>query len=261
MAYRMFRHAILMVIDNLEAALKAGALPILLGYALLYAAVFSATGSLVNDFTVMPEGEVEADAVVQGFGVIGLAALVQYVTLAWAAVNWHRFVLLEEVPRGWMPPLPDTLGSYIIGVILLMLLMGGLVFVSFIPIGIAFAIGGATESGFLIFVAVVIFFVILFGLMVAYFRLGITLPARAKGQPISFRDAWEATADMKWAIFGCMLLFALLQVVLQLILLAASVIGAAEIIGGVALGFVSIMVGASILTTFYGVAIEGRDLR
>lgn len=256
MAFRIVRHVILVVLDNFEVALKVGLLPVLLGQALMFAAAHYSYSYMGNGMGI-------------GMGRVSLlfllAIVLNGILMAWVAVSWHRYVLLEEEPAGWFPPLPPTLWSYIKAVILLVLL-GILVGIA---VSLALTLGSALLLPVLSGVSEVVAAAILgmigipLGLFiaVAYFRVATILPARAVGDDLSVGEAWDKTRPWAWTLLGVLFVLAALQFLISLILQLAAGFGVAQVIGGVVVSFASILINVSLLTTIYGVAIEGRQLR
>ena len=107
------------------------------------------------------------------------------------------------------------------------------------------------------------FLVAIFAYAVAtylFYRLCPVLPSAAIGQPMTFGEAWKATANNGGAIAVLVVLLLLLSLVVQLpnqIGGADSVIG---IIYSLVVGWFMMLVGSSVLTTFYGHFVEGRTI-
>ncbi len=91
-------------------------------------------------------------------------------------------------------------------------------------------------------------------------RLGLVLPAVAVGKQMTFRESWTATAALSFAILTAILILVVLNVVvsgvLGLLFRGSVVFGILDLV----VGWVSVMVGLSILTTIYGHAVEGRPI-
>jgi hypothetical protein len=93
-------------------------------------------------------------------------------------------------------------------------------------------------------------------------RLSLMLPAAALGTPMGPAKAWAETAELSGAILlaGLLLIFfsALGAAVAVLIMTQVSILIGLILFG--VLQWAYTMVGISILTTIYGIAIEGREI-
>jgi hypothetical protein len=194
--------------------------------------------------------------------VLGFINLVSFASIA---VNWHRYILLDEVPSGSeLFRLDDKTWRYLGNLILVMLIMIGIVIAIVLPV---FVLAASSESlRFLSFLAVLVAYC--FAVVVLY-RLSVKLPAIALGRhDFRMRDAWAVTRDNKLSIF----IVAVLQFLLALAMLLAIVLvilglSSANAILGLAVGTVAQVVagwllsifGITILTSLYGFFVEGRD--
>lgn len=194
--------------------------------------------------------------------VLGLINLVSFASIA---VNWHRYILLDEVPRGSeLFRMDDKTWRYLGNLILIMLIMIGIVIAILVPV---FVLAAFSESlRFLGFIGVLVGYG--FAVIVLY-RLSVKLPAIALGRrDFRMRDAWAVTRDNKLSIF----FVALLQFLLALLILVAFVLvvfglTSANAMLGLAVGTVAQVVigwilsifGVTILTSLYGFFVEGRD--
>lgn len=194
--------------------------------------------------------------------VLGFINLVSFASIA---VNWHRYILLDEVPRGSeLFRMDDKTWRYLGNLILIMLIMIGIVIAILVPV---FALAAFSESlRFLGFIAALVAYCFA---IVVFYRLSVKLPAIALGRR-DFRmgDAWAVTRDNKMPIF----VVALLQVLIALSILAAVVLVifgltsanamlglAVGTVAQVAIGWILSIFGITILTSLYGFFVEGRD--
>lgn len=194
--------------------------------------------------------------------VLGLINLVSFASIA---VNWHRYILLDEVPRGSeLFRMDDKTWRYLGNLILIMLITIGIVVVILVPV---FVLAAFSESlRFLGFIGALVGYG--FAVIVLY-RLSVKLPAIALGRhDFRMSDAWAVTRDNKLSIF----FVALLQFLLALLILVAFVLvvfglTSANAMLGLAVGTVAQVVigwilsifGVTILTSLYGFFVEGRD--
>lgn len=111
--YQLLRHVIAQVFGNLAQAARITVLPMVLAYALcgliLYALIGSSLYEVMSTEPVIPGqpqpnpfgSDVEAIAVALNL-FLGLLICIPVFLIfySWAAVGWHRYVLLEEMPAG-----------------------------------------------------------------------------------------------------------------------------------------------------------------
>lgn len=264
MSWNIVRHAFNMVFGNLFDAIKVSVIPLLLAV-LLSVLAFWVSGIRLVDIgdmqSISAAGNPTAEEVawlteklwsLAGAGVC--AAIFVSFAVAWIAVLWHRFVLLEEYPT-ILPRLEmSVVGRYFLramGIALIML--AAWVVVGFV---LKFVIEPiAPVIGSLGMVAAVIL------LTWFYMRLGITLPSIALGRGLGLADGYQATRRLSRTIMGvCGILMGIGlagSIVLQIISMGLPVIG---LVLDLAFQWVMMMVGVSILTTLYGHLIEGRNL-
>ncbi|WP_205520561.1 hypothetical protein [Tropicibacter sp. Alg240-R139] len=100
--YHLFRHAVLMLIDNIVVALRMSVLPFLALYALTV--LMFAGISETDDFSART-----------GIGLLIVVLVIAYVgVFVWIAVGWHRYVLLEAKPSpAWPKWSGQSVSSYI----------------------------------------------------------------------------------------------------------------------------------------------------
>lgn len=249
--FRLFRHAVLMVIDNIAVALRISFLPFLgLGAATYFVAVFLVQAA--------PPGTEGAGAT--SVSVI-LALLTLYVIVyVWVAVGWHRYVLLSIEPGpAWPLWSGAKIWAYVVAVLrliplsLLLGLIAGIIFS--IPAAIfnngSVSTNDGTVLGFLL------------GVTISYIamRLSLVLPAAAIGEFMRVPDAWAKTKSFSKPIFVAALCVGVLTAIPNLLLLTPL----APILGSVMYSLVAqwfiLMLGISMLTALYGHIVEGRELR
>lgn len=239
---------------NLGSALRATAVPlgIGLGLAVLLLLALSAGDGLMD-------GLYGETGVPTAMGVVALlcAALCAGFGFLWAAVAWHRFVLLEEVP-GIVPAVHgDRLGAYLWGWIRLIgpFLLIGLVIGALVAV-IAGVAGAAGSPG----LAMLLFFGVNVLAVYATLRFSLVLPAAAVGRFIGVFESWRMTKTARDAI---LIAAALLSVLNAVIGLAGSVLGLAGWAGTLlsfGVSWFGFVLGLSILTAIYGHVVEGRPL-
>lgn len=180
----------------------------------------------------------------------------------WVAVAWHRFVLLEE-HGGALPAFHGRrMLAYFFVVLFLTLMMAlslslTLVLVNWIAGWLPGIVFGVSTP--LIVVGVIVIVVVV---LWVFYRLSPMLPAAALGKPLGPAQAWAETTELSGAILvaGLSLTFISLvaAAVATFIMFQVSIL-----IGVILMGILQwayTMVGISILTTIYGISIEGRDI-
>jgi hypothetical protein len=211
----------------------------------------------------------EADVAVVSFA----ATLLGLLSFASIAVNWHRYVLRDEVPSGFQRLRFDNLVWRYFGNLILI----GLAAIGIsLPINITLAIAvGIAESmaghvdPILVVVLVLAFIANLVFAFVSSYRFGVKLPGVALGRTdYGIGDAWRDTAGNFWKFLGLVTLFVLCVGFASLVLFGLDLILSA---GGGALGTalgISIQVvvswivqilGVTLLTSLYGFFVENRD--
>lgn len=187
--------------------------------------------------------------------IVGLLALVMVV---WMAVAWHRYILLDEVPEGQLPPFNQSRMlayagySILLGLILLV-----------ISIIISVVLSPLVFLGPAIF-GIVLSIVVIAVALIVDFRLGLVLPAKALGKPLSFGEAWQATKGESGTILVLAIVAALAAVIIDIPAMILAILpgigGILSLIWTLATGWVKAVVGVSILTTLYGYYVEKRNI-
>jgi hypothetical protein len=197
-----------------------------------------------------------AEAVSQNIALIFVVVLpVWLFTSCWAAVGWHRYILLEENGTGVIPKLRmDRVGRYL----LTALKLGMVLF----PVG--FAIGFL--EGFLMaalpsqFVAVILSVSLTIVFIWTAIRIGLILPAAAIGEDLTIKQSWAATAPASAAILAPLFAIELSTKIVDGAIVAmfqGPILGAGL---QVALYWIQMLLNLSLMTTLYGHLIHGRPL-
>lgn len=244
---QIFSHSLRQVMDNLGPALKVSGvlylvqvgITMLLGYAMASAGMGMMGGGM-------------------GLGVV-LVLVVSLITGIWIAVAWHRYVLLGEMPAGFVPPfMGERLGQYFIKSLLIGLVLMVLGMILGMIVGTLFGrlMMGGMLMGMLLMAVTVQVPMIFLGL-----RLAAALPGTALDQNPPLMAGWQATTGEWRPLLQ-------LSVIMALSLWAVNLISW-FVFGGFGLlaniwqliaGWPVTMVGLSILTTLYGHYIEKRPL-
>ena len=250
-AVRIFTHAVSMVFRDFSATARAtyaGLLLIALGSALLIAVA----PGLASGVTTFDNPEVMAT--LPNFGLIFPAFLLIAIGYLMMISAWHRYVLLppERRDEGFTPGAGIVLG-YFGRSLLLGLAIGVIAIPLFIPVGIVGSAAGEIAAGI-----VAIPMVAILGWL--FFRWSLILPACTIGRKMTFKESWDASKPLTVTIFWIMIILAVVDFALNG---AMAVILSDNIVSGLIAVIVSLLyalVSASILTTLYGIAVEGRDL-
>ncbi len=243
--WKIFVHSVRLVLNNIGPALQVSLVLYLVQVANQLVLFLNPPVETVEGFPVMTPGMA---------GTSALLGLLSIVASLWIAVAWHRYVLAEEAPQGW---LPRWHGSNMLGYlgrsILIGLLIALAVLVASVPAGLVM-VGVPSLAG--------VMFLGLVGLAgYLFFRLGVMLPAAAMGRPMKLTEAWAATRDSD----GAVVLLALIVIAASVIVQAPSWLNASpasvvNLVYVVVTGWFATIIGISVLTTLYGHYVEGRAI-
>jgi hypothetical protein len=252
----IFSHSARLVLRNWKEALQIGLVPI--GLVVAVGLVSLGRDFLTMVFSGGPTVMSDDVAALAGVGVkLVLVWIFGLFMMLSVVVNWHRFVLLEAYPSGWLPPFHAALVLGYFGRIIMLVLI---VTAAMVPLAIVAALlDGGTGGPGVITGLVVTGAGLFFG--IAFYRVAAILPAGAIGRPITLGQAWQATQGSTTTIVMLVLVLFAVNLVLQmgvaLLMLVFVPLGIlAAMTTTVFLGLVSV----SVLTTFYGVYIEGRSI-
>jgi hypothetical protein len=194
-----------------------------------------------------------------------IAAVISLLAFSSIAVNWHRYILLDEMPRGSEYLRLDSLTMRYFGNLLLLFLFIFLIaLVVVIPLAIIGAVTGS-ETFFTI-ISVVVALPIA---GIVFMRWGIKLPAIALGkEDMTFPGAWRLTDGNNGPVFLVFLFNVLVTfgvgIAFGLIVLLINAIspGIAMIIefaGQLILNWILSILGITLLTSLYGFFVENRN--
>lgn len=182
------------------------------------------------------------------------------------AIGWHRYILLDEIPRGWSRLRIDAAVWQYFGYTLLLFLnfAAGLFVVLVVGVLLRALVGEFMRiPSLLAYIAAVLYSV------GTFYRLGVKLPAISlERKDFRMSDAWTATEGNHVELMGLGLLFSLSALALALVVATASW-GVAQM-GVSFLVFISMAVqiifhwivtimGVTLLTSLYGFFVEKRD--
>jgi hypothetical protein len=261
--YQLLRHVLQQVFGNLREAAQLTLF--------LFLAPFAAFLALGLD-TLAMGGAVEPEEIGGIVGSVFLIFVAGIVCYCWAAVGWHRYVLIEERGNGF---LPQFHGSMILAYFWRILLVGLVIFAVLIAAGITIGIvAAATQSP----IVLLLFGIgLVFGVSWVATRIGLILPAAALGERMKISESWAATRPVSSQILLPLIVIALVaalinQAVLLLLGQMVSVQDAfgamqevrvltlpGQVVSGV-VSWLQILVNLALMTTLYGNLIEGRQL-
>lgn len=262
----IFKHSLLMVLRNWREALQVGLVPI----ALVFTLGTLLFGTMGLDVLLTPDlvMDSQTDALLTDdeplypagfFGSFFLIWIVAFVAMFWVVVSWHRFVLLEEYPKGWIPKFH---GDRILAYFGRTLLLGLIAAIAMIPVMAALAMltGGLATTGSDA-VGIIASLLLVLVLSLLLFRLVPILPAAAIGKPLALAESWRATQGATTDILMLALVGFAVQIALQAVV--GVFVFVSPVLGLIVSGVTSLvlaLVNVSILTTFYGHYVEGRPI-
>ncbi len=247
--YRMLNHTVRQVLGNMPQAVKITLIPLILPWALMTVLLTRSDVTLVGDIYQLEEGS-------SGL-FIAIAAIFFFLLIgfAWAAVAWHRFILVEEYPAGIAPSFSwERVGPYIgrsiiIGIVILVasLVVGAIA-------GIVIQAMRSPTIGFLVNSGLTL------GASWLSARLGLILPAAALGRPMSLSESWEATKPISGDLLVPVFVLTLAVTIMTLLVPVVFGYGTAALSAGAVMVWFQILFNLSLMTTLYGTQIERRPL-
>ena len=251
--WALFSHSVGMLTRNFGDMLRVFLVPTLLIIA-LFATFLRMTGLWDmlqwGSVTQLPEGS----------GLSGPLFLVTILSLLigiWSVVAWHRFVLLEEMPQGWLPRLEGSrvmayFGRSIqIALVLICLMIPVLLIVLLVTTMLS---GAGIAALKLINLPIAIFVTYL------VLRLSVVLPAAALGKDLGLRDAWNSTANAFGDLLGLAAIMVAAQFAGQFIAESLDASSLAAVGVSVFVSAALALLNISLLTTLYGHYVEGRPI-
>jgi hypothetical protein len=248
----LFMHSVRLVLGDWRNAVRiTGALYL----------IYAIPALILGLLTPQPPADATPTEIAATVGAAAPLGLITVLLLAvvyvWLAVTWHRYILLNEEPTGQLPPFRRSeILAYAGNAILLALIM----------IALSIVVGLVLSPLLLLGVVGAIIMPIVFislGLIVNY-RLGLVLPSRAVGQRLTLGEAWAATKGQSGTILVLAIVSAIAAVVINIpALILAFIPGIGGILSSIwqiGTGWVTLLVGVSVLTTLYGVFVEKRSI-
>lgn len=253
-AWNIVVHSVGMLIRNAEQVLKIGLLPLLIVCAVVYAILSMGGFSMIS--LIDPEAMYEMLKADEGFAYLSLAVIIYMLGFLWIVISWHRFVLLEEYPKRWLPRF--RLGPVLayVGRFLMICLILGL-FMFIIMFGLT-SLGGIGSGGA---VAVnLLYLLFMFVLSLAFYRFLPVLPAAAIGRPLKLSEAWAATNGATSTLIVVVLFAGLVNFMLSLLIGTTSMLTPFLMWPSLLIVWMlQLFFNASLMTTLYGHFVEGRS--
>jgi len=262
-SWKIFNHSLRMIFDNLAAALKVSAVLYIIQFVVV--SYFMLTYREVLQALILFSQDADPAKVppIIPAGLVGsliFTAGIFLITSLWIAVMWHRYILRNETTSALVPKFhPSEIMAYFgktvqMGLIWLLVYTGTLVVAGLVLGMVAQVLGQATLD---------IMFRAVLGISILYFsyRFSAVLPGAALAKPITFKEAWVKTAPASGAILGLAVIIVIFTEVVQIpSTLNPDPASAINIAYEFVLGWIVMLLGVSILTTLYGIYIEGREI-
>lgn len=194
-----------------------------------------------------------------------LIALVTMFAFSSMAVSWHRYILLDEVPKGMARLRADnTVWRYFGNTLLIILILG----LGMVPVGLLAGILAALGQAGAVLAAPV--YVVGFAVAIAsFYRLSVKLPAVAlERRDFRLQQAWQVTRGNSANLFALAVLFFLAVVVMALVLglfaymLEKTGLNFALFLSlalQIVFNWIGTIMGVTLLTSLYGFFAEKRD--
>ena len=241
--WKIFSHSLSMVLRNLGWALQIALVPVLIAMVCIVALLWGQFGELLDNqgrLDYVPSGGLMTS--------ILLSVVIFIAAELWVFVCWHRFVLLEEYPTGWILAYFGT-----------SLLLGLVIVLAWVVIGGVFTAVGAMLSSTVF--SIIVLFIAMIAIGILFFRLLPTLPAAAIGEKLSFSESMEATKGTAGTAVVLFLVLMLVQILLQLITnVSIYVFAPLGLVFAVVSALIMTLVNVSILTTIYGHYVQARAI-
>ena len=254
--YRMLRHVVAQVFGNLGQAARLTLVPTFLPLIILIVLMPDLGMGLMGPADPFASTTPVPDEAL-GSSLLALLTfiVVSVVGYCWAAVGWHRFVLLEEFGRGVVPSWHGNLiMSYLGRAFLIGLLTIAVAIAGMIVVGILTA---AFQSVTIIFVLMTGF---ILGLTWMITRVGLILPAAALGQQMSMRESWAETRPVASHILVPLLFISIGMTILGQLVIFIFGASMLAIIPNAVMYWIQVLLNLSLMTTLYGTQVEGRPL-
>ncbi|WP_170761038.1 hypothetical protein [Ruegeria lacuscaerulensis] len=193
-----------------------------------------------------------------GFGLV-IAANIS--VIVWIFIAWHRFVLLEEFPQGWIPPVR---GWCVVKYFKQSIKVLAVAWIISFGVGMAFLVLFTVLTNAELLPRAVLILPTIVSMFVSYFfvfRLGLVFPAAAIGHSLSVREVFLITKGKNGTllVLSFIQIFGLIMTSWLIDTVAAAVPTAALATEALVQLFFS-LICVSVWTTLFGVFVEKREL-
>ena len=199
----------------------------------------------------------------------GFVGILTAITFASIAVNWHRFILRNEVAEGWQRLRLDGLvWRYFLFVLIIGILVAIVGFVGEIVGGLVIAGFYYASKAIGVLIGVVVGMPLLLLLFGIWARWSVKLVAVALGNTdYTLSNAWLDTKGNTWRLSGLYILFIIALALISLVIfglqyfvnIANSSLAAAATAGiEILIGWFSTLMGITMLTSVYAFFVEKK---
>jgi hypothetical protein len=258
-SWAIFKHAVWMVFANFRDALRVTGM--------LYLAMFVCQIILIGEFIFDPNAmQIAVQSGTFPWDQFALYMVLVTVGSMWAAIGWHRFVLLEESPRLLPRFLPGPMLTYLgktMQMTLVVILASVVIFaiLGLVVLAIVYIVSFSNPSIVAMMMASSVGMLAGFiPVIMLWLRLAVLLPAAALGLPMTMGQALGKTRGRNPML--------LVLAVIMLFVFAIAMLPGRYFVDAPTMniaftffiGWFQLIVAASLVTTLYGVYVEGRDL-
>ncbi|MEM8632712.1 MAG: hypothetical protein AAGF74_15890 [Pseudomonadota bacterium] len=253
LGWRIFVHAVRIVVMNIGPALRISVVP----YVVVFGLAFYVSTRVAPG--LFPPGATEAQGTIflpdaPAFLLVPVIFVAFATVYLWVVIGWHRFILLDEQPGAVTPKWHGTrMLSYLWAVVRLVFAM------LVLSIPALFVMFGLSVSDSALVMTVGAFIVQL-ALSAAVMLFSLILPAAAIGHPMGLTHSSGYTWPVKGAILTVAVLVNLVALIPSVLLLTPLAPVLNTVAYQVIVSWFGLMFGISVLTTLYGVLVENRDL-
>jgi hypothetical protein len=252
LAFQIAKKSLLLITNNFYDVLRICAVLYLLNVIVNVLAIYALTGIWAVEKVEFDDEEINSGLV--ALMVIG-SILVSAIVTLWVAVTWHRYVLLEEAPNGWIPRWNKSANlSYFYQFLKLVLIF--FVLGLMIAVIVATSVGNTGNLGFL-FSAIIVVMSVAFGFTAL--KMSLIFPSAAVETNMGVVDSWSMTGPynktllaLTVASVGFGFLYETIASLLDVNMFTSSI----RFFLNAFFGFW----GLSVLTTLYGIIVEGREM-
>lgn len=254
--WNIFIHSVRMVFGNLGPAMRISGL-LYLVYMLMNAYfILNYSDDLMVLQSLMAVGLMPPELPNGLVLVMALNFAVWLLTSLWIAVLWHRHILLSQSSEMIVPHLFTGVIARYLGKTIQLALM-----LSVVGFALGMLLGVAVGPLLGPLAATTIPLILLGVLLYLSYRLGLVFPAIALDQTMTFKASWEETKSASGAIAQLAVIAVVFVIIIQIPSnMNPDPTSIINLVYSYVVGWIAMMVGVSVLTTLYGVHVEGRKI-